>query len=187
MLRTSTTIHRQLYIKPEMKLLVLVCSAACLLFVSGMIAAQTESQKPLVPDLKFTTTGGKDWSLHNSRGRVLALNFWATWCQPCRTEIPYLVKIAEEYKERGVSVVGVSLDEVGNPLIAKFSAEYKISYPIVFPAPGSPFSKLENLPITLVIDREGRLAEKYTGAVPEKTLRADLEKLLDSAKPGSTR
>ncbi len=161
-----------------MKLRLLIFGVSCLLFLSDMVAAQAEGNRPVAPNLTFTTTDGKPWSLHDNRGRILVLNFWATWCGPCRTEVPYLVKIAEEYKMRGVSVAGVSLDDPGSPLVAKFAAEYKVNYPILLPEAESPFFKLENVPMTLVIDAEGRLAQTYKGAVPEKLLRADLEKLI---------
>jgi cytochrome c biogenesis protein CcmG/thiol:disulfide interchange protein DsbE len=149
--------------------------------LSGSLSAQDHPgppEKPRVPNLIFNTIDTKQWSLDKNRGNIVILNFWATWCGPCRTEIPYLVKIADEYKKRGVNVVGVSLDEPGSEIVKKFAAEHKINYPILFPDPDSPFWKIENLPMTLLIDREGRLAAKYTGAVPENILRADIAKLL---------
>ena len=156
----------------------IIVMALCL---TGSLTAQNQArpvESPRVPNLIFKTTDAKDWSLHSNRGHIVVLNFWATWCGPCRTEVPYLVKIADEFKKRGVNVVGVSLDEPGSETVKKFAAEYKINYPILFPEPDSPFSKIDNLPMTLLIDREGRLANKYTGAVPEKVLRADIGELL---------
>jgi thiol-disulfide isomerase/thioredoxin len=123
----------------------------------------------------------------DNRGKIVVLNFWATWCGPCRTEIPYLVKLADEFKD-DVRVAGLSVDEAGDDeLVRKFAAEYKVTYPILRPEAGSPLANVSNLPMTLLIDREGRLAEKYTGAVPEKILREDIQKLIGKAKPASTR
>ena len=161
-----------------MNIRALIITFLVVILVASSAEAQAERSKPVVPNLTFTALDGTKWSLGANRGRVVVLNFWATWCEPCRTEVPYLVKIADEFGKPGVNVVGVSLDEPGSEIVKKFAAEYKINYPILFPEPDSPFSKIDNLPMTLLIDREGRLANKYTGAVPEKVLRADIGKLL---------
>ena len=161
-----------------MNIRALIITFLVVILVASSAEAQAERSKPVVPNLTFTALDGTKWSLGANRGRVVVLNFWATWCEPCRTEVPYLVKIADEFGKPGVNVVGVSLDEPGSEIVKKFAAEYKINYPILFPEPDSPFSKIDNLPMTLLIDREGRLANKYTGAVPEKVLRADIGELL---------
>jgi cytochrome c biogenesis protein CcmG, thiol:disulfide interchange protein DsbE len=154
--------------------------------------AQTESAtkpsaKPL-PNLILDTIDGKKWSLQANRGRIVLMNFWATWCEPCRTEKPMLVKIGKEYKPRGLEIVGVALDEDGAEVIKKFVAKYKINYPTLLPIPGSLLSQIEPVPTTLLIDTEGRLAKKYVGAMPEDILREDIEKLIKEFKPkGSAR
>jgi thiol-disulfide isomerase/thioredoxin len=163
-----------------MEIRALIVTFVVFMLFASSAEAQAEKAKPVVPNLTFTTLDGAEWSLRANRGSIVVLNFWATWCEPCRTEVPYLVKIADEFHKRGVNVVGVSLDEPGSEIVKKFAAEYKINYPILFPEPDSPFSKIDNLPMTLLIDRDGRLANKYTGAVPEKILRADIGKLLDN-------
>ena len=160
---------------------------AIIISISAVVlAAQVapQSDKPVVPNINLNTIDGREWSLHADRGNVVVLNFWATWCQPCRTEMPLLVKIADEYADRGVKVVGVALDEGGVDLIKKFVAEYKIDYPILIPPPDSPLFGMSSLPTTLLIDAEGRLEEKYVGAVPEDILRADVERI---AKPAGSR
>ena len=115
--------------------------------------------------------------MSDQKGRVVVLNFWATWCEPCRTEVPYLIRLRGELGGKGLVIAGVTLDE-GTDVVKKFVAEYKVDYPILVPPANSPWTKLENTPTTLVIDREGRLAHKYIGAVPEDELRRDIETLL---------
>ena len=136
-------------------------------------------EKPL-PNLVLDTIDGQKWSLYENRGRVVLLNFWATWCEPCRTETPMLVKLADEFEKSGLRVVGIALDKGGAEIIKKFVAEYKIDYPILLPVPGSRLSQIDPVPTTLLIDGEGRLAKKYVGAMPKEILRADLEKLFKS-------
>lgn len=91
---------------------------------------------------------------------MIVVNFWATWCEPCRTETPMLVKAAGEYGKRRLKVVGIALDEDASELIKKFVAEYKIDYPILIRPADSPLFRMENLPTTLLIDADGRLAKK---------------------------
>ena len=159
-----------------MKALAMVRS---LLVVALLAAGLTtvDAQRVPVPNISMPTLDGGQWSLKENAGRVVVLNFWATWCEPCRTEVPYLIKLRGELGGKGLSVAGVTLDE-GTDVVKKFVAEYKVDYPILVPPAGSPWTKLENTPTTLVIDREGRLAQKYIGAVPEEELRRDIEKLL---------
>ena len=146
------------------------------LFAQNEQAPKSDA-KPL-PNLVLNTIEGREWSLYENRGRVVLLNFWATWCEPCRTETPMLVRLAGEFEERGLRVVGIALDKDGVGIIKKFVAEYKVDYPILLPVPGSRLSQIDPVPTTLLIDAEGRLAKKYVGAMPEKILRADLEKLI---------
>lgn len=140
--------------------------------------AAKPSQQPAVPNIILKSLDGKEWRLDSNRGRIVLLNFWATWCEPCRTETPMLVKVAEEYKERGVAVAGIALDQDGSDQVIKFAADYRVSYPILLPEAGSPWFALSSLPMSILIGKDGRMAAKYIGAVPEKTLRADLERLL---------
>ncbi|CAN5740383.1 hypothetical protein BH20ACI4_BH20ACI4_26160 [soil metagenome] len=134
------------------------------------------AEKPL-PNLVLNTIDGEKWSLYENRGKIVLLNFWATWCEPCRTETPMLVRLGKEYKERGLKIVGIALDTGGTEIIKKFMSEYKIDYPVLLPVPGSALSRIDPVPTTLLIDAEGRLAKKYVGELPEKILREDIEKL----------
>lgn len=133
-------------------------------------------EKPL-PNLTLNTIDGQKWNLYENRGRVVLINFWATWCAPCRTETPMLVDLGQEYKTRGLEIVGIALDEGGTEVIKKFVADYEIDYPILLPVPGSALSRIDPVPTTLLIDAEGRLAKKYVGILEEKILRGDIEKL----------
>ncbi len=159
------------------------------LFIAGFAAnlsAQTKPQpkpaeKPL-PNLSLNTIDGGKWSLHDNLGIIVLMNFWATWCEPCRTETPMLVKLADEYESRGLKIVGIALDTGGTSIIKKFLAEYKVDYPTLLPVPGSALSRIDPVPTTLLIDPEGRLAKKYVGELPEDVLRADIEKLIESLK-----
>ncbi len=133
--------------------------------------------KPL-PELKLPDLNGAEWSLHQNRGRVVLINFWATWCAPCRAETPMLVNFSKEYKRRGLEIVGIALDDDGAGNVKNFVADYKVDYPILLPVPDSALSRIDPVPTTLLIDADGRLAKKYVGALSENILRTDIEKLI---------
>ena len=151
-------------------------------FAAGATAQTNQKPKPTekpLPNLVLKTINGEKWSLEENRGRVVLINFWATWCEPCRTETPMLVKLSDEFESRGLKIVGIALDTGGTNLIKKFVAEYKVDYPILLPVPGSALSRIDPVPTTLLIDSEGRLAKKYVGELTEKILREDIAKLTE--------
>ena len=158
-------------------------------FAADASAQTRQNVKPIekpLPNLTLNTIDGKKWSLYENRGRVVLINFWATWCAPCRTETPMLINLGKEYKDRGLKLVGIALDTGGTNLIKKFIADYKIDYPILLPVPGSALSRIDPVPTTLLIDAEGRLAKKYVGELPEDILRQDIEQLTEKSKPKKT-
>lgn len=121
---------------------------------------------------------GAQWNFSEQRGRVVVVNYWATWCPPCRVETPGLVRFADEFKERGVETVGVTVDE-DLSLVPPFVEKYGIKYPVLV-AGYNPNLSADGmaLPTTLLYDKHGRLAKKYTGIVLESTLKSDVEALL---------
>ena len=123
---------------------------------------------------------GGDWAIAGEQGKVVLVNFWATWCPPCREETPWLVRLSQEYQERGLAVVGVSMDEERNAgAVRQFVARYRIPYPILWPGDNSPFEQyLSGLPTTMLADRKGRLVKTYIGMLEEDEVRRDVQALL---------
>src|SRR5262245_27788827 len=112
-----------------------------------------------VTDIEGKTTSSSEW-----RGKVVLVNFWATWCAPCRAEIPDLIKLQEKYKDKLV-VLGLSEDEDGLALVKRYVAEQKITYPIAMSTPElrKLFPEVMALPTTFVLDRDGKMAQKNIG------------------------
>jgi len=136
------------------------------------------SARKATVDFTLQDIDGKRWSLAEQRGRVMLVNYWATWCPPCRQETPGLVRLATEYRGKGVEVVGITLDE-DLTAVREFVAEYHVSYPILLPSNASNLTTMiESIPVTLLHDRQGRVAKRYVGAVAEATLKRDVEQLL---------
>lgn len=136
------------------------------------------SERKTAADFTLPDIDGKGWSFAEQRGRIVLVNYWATWCPPCREETPGLVRLANEYQAQGLAVAGISLDE-DLTAVREFVAEYQISYPILLPTNTANLpTTIESIPVTLLYDRQGRLAKQYAGAVSETTFRRDVAQLL---------
>jgi cytochrome c biogenesis protein CcmG, thiol:disulfide interchange protein DsbE len=125
--------------------------------------------------------GNGSWRFSDHRGKVVLVNYWATWCPPCRVETPGLVGIAEEFADRGVVVVGITVDE-DLSLVPPFVESYTIPYPILrLGYDPNMVNESFSLPTTLLYDKQGNLAKRYTGLVLRSTLRSDIEELLKNS------
>lgn len=134
---------------------------------------------PAAPDVQFTKLDGSALKLKELRGRVVLLNFWATWCIPCRSEIPSLSGMQKDFESRGLSVIGVSFDDTAD-LIQEFQKDIPQNYQIVLGGrevgsqlPASP------LPTTYIIDRQGRVRDKMIGERTRAAFEAAIKPLLD--------
>jgi thiol-disulfide isomerase/thioredoxin len=134
------------------------------------------------PALALADLAGRTRRLDDLQGRVVVLNFWATWCVPCRVEMPLLVRLHREYASRGVEVVGASADdETTRAHIAPLLAEAGIGFPIWVGATTADMERLglgTALPATAIVDRDGRIAFRLRGPLAEADLRQRLEWLL---------
>jgi peroxiredoxin len=143
---------------------------------SPFFAAATIESGAKAPDWKLKDLQGKDVSSTDFKGKVVVIDFWATWCTPCRGEIPGYVELQKKYKDQGLVIVGLSVDQGGAGLVKKFVQEYKVNYPVVLADDGvvSAFGGVEAIPTTFVLDRSGKVAHKKVGAVATE----DFEKIL---------
>jgi thiol-disulfide isomerase/thioredoxin len=119
-----------------------------------------------VPDLKLTTLDGRTITSKDFAGKVTLVNFWATWCAPCRAEIPDLVKLQEQYRDQLI-IVGVVSEDGPAEAIAKFAAEFKMNYPIVMETPEltAAFPGIFALPTTFVVGPDLKIMKKHLGQV----------------------
>jgi thiol-disulfide isomerase/thioredoxin len=133
-----------------------------------------------VPDFTLPDLSGTAVRLSDYRGKVVLLDFWATWCGPCRMEIPHFLELTSKYGERGFVVVGVAMDETGAEVVRPFVEKYRITYPIVLgdAYTANRFGGVSALPTTLLLDREGRQVRKYVGYRDLKVFEQDIAPLL---------
>ncbi len=134
---------------------------------------------PLAPNFSLSDLDGRQIALADYRGRVVLLNFWATWCEPCRKEIPEFIGFQKNYSPGGFQVLGISMDDDAKP-IAKFRNEFHVNYPILMgnAAVGESYGGVLGLPITFLIGRDGRIYAKHIGAVDIHKAEEEIQSLL---------
>jgi len=144
-------------------------------------AGQAEFQPVPAPDPPLERPDGSTFRLSELRGKVVVVNFWATWCLPCRLEIPHFNRVYAETRDRGVEFVGISVDEAGWSVIEEFEKEIPIDYPVVLDKDNkadAAFGPLVGLPVTVFIDRQGRIVQQSIGITDIDTLRENIEAAL---------
>ena len=169
-----------------MKAFLCTVAAIALMFAAPHLRAEPIKPTP-APAWKLMDVNGNLVSSDQFSGKVGVLDFWATWCPPCRAEIPGYVELQKKYAADGLVFIGVSVDEDGpkrQALVKKFIADHGINYSILFADQGvvSAFGGIDAIPTTFIIDRDGRIRNKKVGA--EAT--PDYEKeILAVLKPAS--
>ena len=131
-------------------------------------------------NLTFKDLRGRPFALSDTKGKVVLLDFWATWCPPCRKEIPAFIELYNTYRSRGLVVIGVSMDESARD-VKRFSKQLKMSYPVLM---GAGREDLEPafgplpLPTSFVIARDGRICAKHDGLTPKEQVEREIAALL---------
>jgi len=135
----------------------------------------------MAPEFELTDSSGKTVKLSDFRGKVVLLNFWATWCAPCKVEIPWFIEFQKTYRDQGFTVMGVSLDEDGWKSVKPFVDDRVVNYPVVIGDADVTrmYGGLEAMPTTLVIDRSGRIAAFHVGLCSKNEYEADIRTVLN--------
>jgi cytochrome c biogenesis protein CcmG/thiol:disulfide interchange protein DsbE len=142
--------------------------------------ADTNKQKLMdAPDFTLKKEDGSSFTLSKHKGQVVILNIWATWCPPCREEIPDFVKIQKKMKDEGILFVGVSVDKKGWSAVRPFAKKYGINYPIMVDdgTVRSKYGPFRGIPTTFIINKEGKVAYAAVGMINTNALQPVLEKL----------
>ena len=143
------------------------------------VGLQAANERKVAPELGLQDSSGKQTNLKEYRGKVVVLDFWATWCHGCKEEIPWFSEFQRKYGDKGLSVIGVSLDEDGWKVVKPFIMTEAIPYRIVLGNDSAAKAYgISNMPDTFLIDREGRIAATYAGMVDRKGLEKNIQKLL---------
>jgi cytochrome c biogenesis protein CcmG, thiol:disulfide interchange protein DsbE len=161
---------------------VLKAVALLVLFAASPAAALGQTQK--APQLTLKDLRGRVHRLEDYKGKVVLLNFWATWCPPCRAEVPDLVRWQREYEKEGLQVIGVTYPPTDLAQVRRFVRRHKVGYPVLLGAAGTKalFAEGETLPYTVVIDREGNVRERIEGILLPEEFDEKIKPLLGRAK-----
>ena len=139
-----------------------------------------EGRKP-APDFTLEDADGHAVKLSDFRGKVVLLNFWATWCLPCRMEIPWFTEFQKTYGDRDFVALGVSMDEDGWTAVRPYMEAAKVNYRVMIGNAGVTglFGGVTALPATLIIDRSGRIAATHTGICGKNEYQAEIQAMLE--------
>ncbi len=134
------------------------------------------------PDFSLKTVDGKKVSLSDYKGKAVLINFWATWCAPCKIEMPWLVALRTQYAGQGFEILGVNADDVGTPRakLAKFGQEQGLNYPLLVgdDATSRKYGGVEFLPTSYFVGRDGKIVSETAGLVSKDEVEASIKKAL---------
>ena len=165
--------------------IIVVVGGAILLNAKKPTAGQapsesTESIPPelLAPSFTLEKIGGGNGRMEDYKGKVVLLNFWATWCGPCKREIPDLIMLQKQYAGQGLQIVGVAFDQ--KPLVEQYVAEAEINYEVLIGTDdvATAFGGVPVIPKTFLIDRKGKIITTFEGMQEKKVLEQEIQKLL---------
>lgn len=140
----------------------------------------TKNKTQMAPDFALTDIDGKTAKLSDYRGKVVLLDFWATWCGPCKVEEPWLIEFEKTYKDRGFAVVGVSVDEEGWEVVKPYVQQKGINFRVLL-ASGKMdplYEDSEGWPTTFFIDRAGKIVSRHVGVGNRQEFVSTIERLL---------
>jgi thiol-disulfide isomerase/thioredoxin len=155
---------------------------------AGHSAANPKAPKP-APEVTLKDLDGKDLSLAQYKGKVVLVNFWATWCEPCQAEIPWLIEMQQKYAAKGFTVLGIAMDEEGAKVVTPWvqkerfdvnGTKSQMNYPIVIgnDAAAGKFGGLFGYPTSLLITRDGKIVQRITGIINEEEISKSIESQL---------
>ena len=151
-------------------------------------AGQQSADRKAAPDFTLKDANGQTVKLSDYRGKVVLLNFWATWCGPCQLEIPWFMEFEQEFKSKGFEVVGVSMDDDGWKVVKPYIAAHKLNYRILLgdETVSQLYGGLDALPTTFMIARDGKFAfSPHIGLAGKNEYLSEIESLLSTRQSAS--
>ncbi len=142
----------------------------------------TNSSEAMAPDFVLTDTKGNQIKLSDYRGKVVILDFWATWCPPCRRGIPDLIDLQKTYKNK-LAVIGISLDTDSKKDVVPFIKEYGINYKVAYGDNNvvQKYGNIQSIPTTFIIDQNGKIVNSYIGLQRKETFENQIKALINKS------
>jgi len=173
-------------------LVVVAVVAATMLYFGFHLAQRSRADAPAIlsrstpaPDFTLERLDGGSMKLSDLRGKAVLLNFWATWCGPCKIETPWLVELQSQYASEGLQVIGVAMDDSGKDEIAKFAKDMGVNYPVLLgkEAVGDAYGGVPALPETFFIGRDGKIVDRIIGLKGRAEIEDSIKKALATEPP----
>jgi peroxiredoxin len=148
----------------------------------GLTALRGDPTGQLAPDFELASLDGQTVRLSDFRGKAVLLNFWATWCAPCKIEMPWFVQFQEEHREHGFEVIGIAMEDTDSAAIREFADELGVNYTLLRGrnAVGDAYG-VRGLPTTFYIDRAGRIAGRSLGLVSRRDIAKKIDEIVASS------
>ena len=139
------------------------------------------SQRAAAPDFTVTALDGKEIRLSALKGKVVMLDFWATWCPPCKAEIPHFIELQNAYGPKGLEIIGLSVDQEGPEVVRAFVREHGVNYAMAMAGQDlvQRYGGIRGIPTTFLVDKEGRVAKKLVGYQDKQVFESQIRVLLD--------
>lgn len=155
----------------------LISAVALVAFLTGFSPNNSERK---APNFSLKAIDGKTIELSKLKGKTVIVNFWATWCGPCRAEIPGFLEVYEKYKSKGLEIVGVSLDQGGWDDVKPFVKKFNISYPVVLGNEkiSREYGDIEAIPTTFIVDKNGFVIDRHIGYLKKEDFENKIKSLL---------
>jgi thiol-disulfide isomerase/thioredoxin len=149
---------------------------------TGAGSAARLTQSSLAPDFSLESLDGRNLRLSDLRGKAVLLNFWATWCGPCKIEMPWFVDLQKQYGSQGLQIVGVAMDDASKEDISKFAKDMGVNYPILIgkESVGDQYGGVPALPESFLISRDGKIVDKIIGLRGKADIEEAIKKTLDT-------
>lgn len=174
--------------------LIALALAVTVMIVAGQHLARRSAQPgsagfqqgKVAPDFQLKDLDGKSVRLSDLRGKAVLLNFWATWCPPCKEEIPWFVDFQKQYGRQGLQIVGVAMDDAKPEAIAKFAADMHMNYPVLLGTNdvADSYGGVEALPTSFYIGRDGKITRTVFGLAPHHEVEENIRAALGQGEQG---
>ena len=142
------------------------------------------SDRKSAPEFSLKDVDGRSVSLADYKGKVVLLNFWATWCGPCKIEIPWFIEFEQKYKDRGFAVLGVAMDEEGWEVVKPYLEQARVNYRVVVgnDSVATLYGGVDSLPTSFVLDQDGKIAATHIGLVSKSDYENEISQLLEGGQ-----
>ena len=146
---------------------------------------QSDWSGKAAPDFALSDLSGKTVRLSDFKGKVVLPDFWATWCGPCREEIPEFVQLQKQYAGKGFTMMGIALDDEGASVVKPFAQKLGMNYPVVIGniQVASAYGGIQAIPLTFLIGRDGKILKTYLGARDKSEFQQDIQSALQTKSP----